>query len=68
MATQPKLEMCQRCEEPRPNGGPWKGEGGFTRLCTACKLNVTLKNPENRKKMEADLKRGMSALLGEVGR
>lgn len=59
------MEICPRCQEPRPNVGPWNGPIGaqYKRLCGHCKATVVLEDPESRRRLEADLKRAFGALL-----
>lgn len=45
-------ESCPRCHRTGVPIGPWNGEGGgFKRLCTKCKFEITL-TPERTAKIE----------------
>lgn len=48
----PQMEVCQGCEKPAPNVGPW--EDG-RRLCGSCKVRITLADPARKKRLKEEL-------------
>lgn len=51
-------EICPRCLKLRPNVGPCSGEGdgGNRRLCGGCKFEITMADPDRRKRLEQDIR------------
>lgn len=58
----PQVEICPRCKKPSPNVGPWSGEGGgHLRLCGGCKLEITMADPDRRRRLEEDIQAAFEA-------
>jgi len=50
-------EICQRCNQERPNVGPWKQAGcEYTRLCGGCKIRYTAEQPGFKERLQNEVR------------
>lgn len=58
---------CDRCERTVETVGPWKDPGPFRRLCTRCKIELTL-TPERKARLEQTIRRALAPFADPGGR